>query len=1078
MSFRRLGTFLCTVVLLASCTPTPPPSSPVSPAPPTQGPSAATVTNLDACDPAGYVPCDQQAALLSIPIADTNLALTYSSQWAAGRQDRPDWNADGLGLGGWSINVVQRYDGADGVLIGGDGSWRFAAGVALASGGQAVPSFDGSTASVFDAAGHHIQTVDGRLGTTLLTLAYDPSGRLRTVDGSVAGEPAHLSVQRSAGGAPTALVGIDGAATTLELDANGQLAGVRSPNGAFTSISWAPGGLVTSETDPVGGVTRFTYDQAGRLASTTDADGVAQLTAQTTSGAAVEIRETTTLGRVTTFRTEPVDGGIVRTFIGPDGAATTEMTGADGARSITFADGSKLTLGAQSSRSWGMAAPILTPQVATRPDGVAAKTDVVQALQSTGGLPYALAGSVTSTVNGQAWVETFDPSARTSTLVDPAGRRQVNAYDAGGRLVASSGPGSPPMTRTYDAQGRQASRTVGSGAGSQATRFSYDTSNGQESITRPDGSVVLVAVDADGRAATTTAPDGSTLVTGFDADGRLAQVQPPGGLQFALGSSPAGRPTAFLPPAVGTDASAELTTYDGDGRPISVAGLGTRAIQLAYDTAGRLVGWTFDAGTGSASYDPTTHLPTEAVDPGGVTTTYGYAGAVVDKLGWSGPLTGSVTVSLDANGRAVSEAAGESAGIALTYDAAGLLTGVAGLALTRDPTSGLVTRTIAGRVQTDQQYDGTNGLVRSTTTVSGKVVDDVRYTRDALGRVATVVETAPSGTTTTSYVYDGADRLTSVKVNGATTETDTYDAAGNRTSVKRPGGTTTATYDDRDRLVTDGSATFTWADDGQLTKRTDSSGTTAFTFDDFGSLRGAKLAGGRSITYIVDADGRRIGRQVGATLEAGYLYDPAGRVVAETDGSGAVAMQFGYDDMGHLALVERGSSTYRVITDPIGSPRFVIDTGTGATVDAITYDAWGRITSETAPGTIPFGFAGGLADPDSGLVHFGARDYDPTTGRWTGPDPIRFAGGDSNLYQYAGSDPVNHVDRSGHEGCDASGNRIVGGLPVGPCADAPQGEPSATSGLRRDPLNAQIEAQQAADAAQAAATSGLRSDPL
>ena len=93
----------------------------------------------------------------------------------------------------------------------------------------------------------------------------------------------------------------------------------------------------------------------------------------------------------------------------------------------------------------------------------------------------------------------------------------------------------------------------------------------------------------------------------------------------------------------------------------------------------------------------------------------------------------------------------------------------------------------------------------------------------------------------------------------------------------------------------------------------------------------------------------------------------------------------------------------------------MINTGTGAVVDAITYDAWGRITSESAPGTIPFGFAGGLADPDTGLVHFGARDYDPTTGTWTGPDPIRFAGGDPNLYQYAGSDPVNHVDPSGLE---------------------------------------------------------------
>jgi RHS repeat-associated protein len=46
-------------------------------------------------------------------------------------------------------------------------------------------------------------------------------------------------------------------------------------------------------------------------------------------------------------------------------------------------------------------------------------------------------------------------------------------------------------------------------------------------------------------------------------------------------------------------------------------------------------------------------------------------------------------------------------------------------------------------------------------------------------------------------------------------------------------------------------------------------------------------------------------------------------------------------------------------------------------------------------------------------VCFGARDYDPYTGRWTARDPILFAGGDSNLYRYAAGDPINFVDPTG-----------------------------------------------------------------
>ena len=43
-------------------------------------------------------------------------------------------------------------------------------------------------------------------------------------------------------------------------------------------------------------------------------------------------------------------------------------------------------------------------------------------------------------------------------------------------------------------------------------------------------------------------------------------------------------------------------------------------------------------------------------------------------------------------------------------------------------------------------------------------------------------------------------------------------------------------------------------------------------------------------------------------------------------------------------------------------------------------------------------------------MRFGARDYDPETGRWTAVDPILFAGGDTNLYGYVLNDPVNMID--------------------------------------------------------------------
>jgi uncharacterized protein RhaS with RHS repeats len=56
-------------------------------------------------------------------------------------------------------------------------------------------------------------------------------------------------------------------------------------------------------------------------------------------------------------------------------------------------------------------------------------------------------------------------------------------------------------------------------------------------------------------------------------------------------------------------------------------------------------------------------------------------------------------------------------------------------------------------------------------------------------------------------------------------------------------------------------------------------------------------------------------------------------------------------------------------------------------------------------------------------VRSGARDYDPTVGRWTAKDPSLFNGGDLNLYRYAAGDPINLADVDGKDVCvDRSSN--------------------------------------------------------
>jgi RHS repeat-associated protein len=241
-----------------------------------------------------------------------------------------------------------------------------------------------------------------------------------------------------------------------------------------------------------------------------------------------------------------------------------------------------------------------------------------------------------------------------------------------------------------------------------------------------------------------------------------------------------------------------------------------------------------------------------------------------------------------------------------------------------------------------------------------------------------------------------------------------YDLHGNRLGVTRPGGVTTATYDHQDRLLTYGTATYSYTANGELSSSTGGGQTTTYAYDALGNLTAVDLAGGTAIEYVVDGNNRRVGRKVDGVLVQGWLHQDQLAPIAEVDENGNVAALFVYATRQNVPdTMIRGGVTYRLLTDHLGSVRLVVDAETGQIAQRLDYDAFGRVLTDTNPGFQPFGFAGGLYDPLTGLVRFGARDYDAEVGRWTAKDPIGFGGGYSNLYVYVGNSPVSFADPEG-----------------------------------------------------------------
>ncbi len=312
------------------------------------------------------------------------------------------------------------------------------------------------------------------------------------------------------------------------------------------------------------------------------------------------------------------------------------------------------------------------------------------------------------------------------------------------------------------------------------------------------------------------------------------------------------------------------------------------------------------------------------------------------------------------------------------HDPQGKLASAGQLALVRHPQHGRLSSWSLGGVSGELVYDGFGGLSSLGERFAGEPLYAASYTRDKLGRVVETVETIQGETRTLTYRYDLRGRLEEVLRNGTSVELYAYDANGNRTSATGPAGTRAATYDEQDRLLTLGERTYTHSPAGERTSQRQGTAELATSYDGFGNLLSATLPDGREITYLIDGLNRRIGKRVEGSLVQGFLYSSQLAPVAELGPSGEVVSRFVYGSRIVVPdYLERAGRTYRLVTDPVGSVRLVVDTATGEVAQRLDYDAFGQVLLDTNPGFQPFGFAGGLYDKDPGLLRFGVRDHGP-----------------------------------------------------------------------------------------------------
>lgn len=871
-----------------------------------------------------------------------------------------------------------------------------------------VAAEDGAELYRFDALGKHVATLDTFTGATKYSFAYDISGYLASI---VDGDGNTTTIERS-GDVPVAIVSPMGQRTALTLDGEGYLASITDPENETYRVYATAEGLLTQFVDRRGNSSNIAYDTLGRLASDANAAGGSWSLTRTDLHIGRRIDLASAEGRTKKFEvTRSVTGDENRVTVLPDGTQTSTVSRPSGSSTQTYPDGTLIDTTIAPDPRFGLQAPINGKRNIKLPSGLQYQESTTRtAVVDAAGLLQSEATATTT--NGRTYNSSYEATNRQFTFTSPGNRQSIVRIDLQGRPISYQSSGLAPVSYSYDERGRLSSLTTGSGEDERVVRLSYGSDGYVSSIEDAMARTVAFTRDAIGRVLTQTLPGSRLLTYGYDESGNLTSLTPSGRAAHSFEYTPVDLQAQYDPPELSSGESTNTSySYNLDKQLTSIGRPDDQIYDFAYDTYGRLQSIGTAPGATTYAYEPNTGRLSTISSPGGALT-YSHDGFLPLSESYSGAFTGSTSWTYDTNfwvrGVGVNGQV-----VTYDYDNDGLPIRAGDLTLAPDAQNGLLRSTSLGQLSTTQNYNVFAELTQQVAQFNGSDVYRADFTRDKLGRITQKTEVIGGVSSTTAYDYDEAGRLSSASIVGGSSVAYSYDPNGNRTSVAG----TTASYDSQDRLLTYGNASFAYTDNGELKAKTEGGVSTRYDYDVQGNLWRVELPGDVLIDYIVDGRNRRIGKKVNGTLVQGFLYQDQLRPVAELDGSGAVVSRFVYADKANVpSYMIKGAQTYRIVSDHLGSPRLVVDSATGEIIQRMDYDAFGNVTRDTNPGFQPFGFAGGIQDLHTGLVRFGARDYDPQTGRWTAKDPIRFGGGDTNLYGYTLNDPVNLIDDDGLRG--------------------------------------------------------------
>lgn len=558
---------------------------------------------------------------------------------------------------------------------------------------------------------------------------------------------------------------------------------------------------------------------------------------------------------------------------------------------------------------------------------------------------------------GNTWSYGYDLRGHKTRDVDPDKGTTTTVYNATDDIATTTDARGVTLAYTYDVLGRKTSVRDGSATGAKRSEWIYDQLGNGTAVT----GVLVKMIRYDGT------DQYVKEYLGFTAD------YEPTSASYII-------PSSTLAAGVNGQYT-YVHTYNPDGstattREPGLGDLGLETVSYGYNALGKPTSLSTSLGaTLIASPDGTTpateytslgelavlHLRHNSGPHADIVRTYDTGTRRLSQI-WTTRATGATTV----------------ADVRYSYDPIGNVTKVSDL--TANDHQCFATDYLRRLITAWTPASGDCSAAPAAGSLGGPAAYWHSYSYDAIGNRTELVEHVTSaGLRDTTYtVPAGKHRLTATStVDGTGTHTRgfTYDAAGNMLT----------------RTPAAGSAqTLTWNAEGLVATSQDATGTTSFLYD----VEGARLIRKDPTGTTLYLPGQEL-RFTAATAskKATRYYGHAGDVVAMRTASGVTWLSGDHHETAQVAIAAVDQTAAIRRETPFGELR--LSTGT-----------W--------PAGNDKGFVGGTTD-NTGLTHLGAREYDPTIGRFISVDPVIDSNDPQQLhaYAYANNAPITASDPDG-----------------------------------------------------------------